>query len=203
MTAGERNHGPDWRTAVLAEYQAHRAEVLAEGQGQQQTLAFGATAVGILAAGGFNVWDDRLLAAAVFLGAIPLLCVLILVQWSGRTAGLMRIGVYLERLEKALRSGYPSAPRSVLCWEETLSNLRPTQWWRPHHGWNDIGAFSVFVLLAAGSIALGAYRGYEGNELLVSLLAGLEGAVLLIFAGPLAWHLLTVRQRARRDFPTA
>jgi hypothetical protein len=203
VTAGAQPHDPDWRNVVLAEYQAHRAEVLAEGQGQQQTLTFGVTAVGILAAGGFNVWDDRLPAVGVFLGAIPFLCILILVQWSGRTAGLMRIGAYLERLEKALRRGYPNAPASVLSWEETLAKLRPKRWWKPHHGWSDFGAFSIFVLLAAGSIALGTYRGYAGNESLVIVLVALEGAVLLAFAGPLAWHLLTVRQRARRDFPNA
>lgn len=192
---------PDWRVAALAEYQAHRAEVLAEGQGQQQTLAFGATAVGILAAGAFNIWEERLLASAAFLGAIPLLCVLILVQWSGRTFGMMRVGVYLERLENALRAGYAHPPASILMWEQTLAQMRPEKWWKPHHGWSDFGAFSVFVLLAAGSIALGTYRGFAEHEVPISILVAVELSILFVFAGSVAWNLVTVRQRARQTFP--
>ena len=73
MSAGSRRHTTDWIEAALAEYGAHREEVLAEASGQQHTLALGATVVGILVAGAFNVWDDQLLATVAFLGAVPLL----------------------------------------------------------------------------------------------------------------------------------
>jgi hypothetical protein len=191
----------DWIGAALAEYEAHRAEVLAEGQGQQQTLALGATAVGILVAGAFNVWDDRLLATIAFLGAIPLLCILILIQWAGRAFGMMRVGVYLEGLEDALRNAYVSAPAPVLTWEQTLVSMRPNRWWKPHYGWNDFGAVAVFASFAAGSIALGAYRGFGGHEGLVAILTAIQAVVLLLFTATLAWNLATVRQRARADFP--
>jgi hypothetical protein len=192
-----------WITAALAEYEAHRAEVLAEAQGQQQTLALGATAVGILIAGAFNVWDDRLLAASAFFGAIPLLCVLVLMQWTGRAFGMMRVGAYLEGLENALRTAYPAAPPPVLTWESMLLTTRPSKKWRPHYGWNDFGAGAVFVLLAAGSIALGAYRGYAEHEELVAALAGVEALLLGLFAATLARSLAIVREEARRDLPLA
>jgi hypothetical protein len=55
-------------------------------------------------------------------------------------------------------SAYASAPPPFLTWEETLASMRQTQRWRQRYGWNDFGAIAVFALLAAGSIALGAYR---------------------------------------------
>jgi hypothetical protein len=135
---GEERRPEDWVTGALAEYEAHRAEVLSEATAQQQTLALGATAVGILVAGGFNVWDDQLVASVAFLAAVPLLSLLILVQWTGRALGLMRVGVYLEGLEDALRTAYSSAPSSVLVWEKTLAKARRSNWWTPFRtrpGW--------------------------------------------------------------------
>jgi hypothetical protein len=197
-SADEKTAG--WIEAALAEYEAHRAEVLAESQGQQQTLALGATAVGILAAGGFNVWDERLLATIAFLGAAPLLSVLVLIQWAGRAYGMMRVGVYLERLETALRNAHPSAPAPILTWEKTIAAARPEQWWKPHAGWNDFGAVAVFALLAGGSIGLGAYRAWEGYETLTTIVAAIQVGILLLFTGTLAFNVATVRQRARDDF---
>jgi hypothetical protein len=190
-----------WVDAALAEYEAHRAEVLAEAQGQQHTLALGGTAVGILVAGAFNVWDDRLPSTVAFLAAIPLLCGLILVQWAGRAFGMMTVGVYLEGLERALRAAHASTPSPVLTWEETLVKMRPKEWWKPHYGWNDFGAVAVFALLAAGSVTLGAYRGYSGNEVIVGIVAAAEIVVLLVFTVSLARSLTTVRERARKEFP--
>ena len=48
----------------------HWAEVVAEGAAQQQILAFGAAAVGIVVAGAFNVWMMGI-AAVAFMGAGP------------------------------------------------------------------------------------------------------------------------------------
>lgn len=114
---------------------------------------------------------------------------------------MMRVGVYLEGLENALRIACSAAPPPVLTWEKTLLSTRPSKWWKPHYGWNDFGAVAVFVLLAANSIALGAYRGYAGHEELVAVLAAIEAVVMLLFTVMLAWNLATVRQRARGDFP--
>jgi hypothetical protein len=194
--------GAEWIDAALVEYEAHRAEVLAEAQGQQQTLALGATAVGILFAGAFNVWDDRVLAVAAFLGAIPLLCILVLIQWAGRASGIMLVGVYLEGLECALREAYASPPAPVLTWERSLVNMRPSRW-RPRYAWHEFGAVAVFAMLAAGSIALGAYRGYEQYTTLVVALVTLQVVIVSFFTAVLAWSLATVRKRARREFPRA
>ena len=113
---------------------------------------------------------------------------------------MMRVGVYLEGLENALRSSYVSAPSPVLTWEASLL-IRPGKWWTPHYGWSEFGAVAVFVLLATGSIGLGIYRGYAEHETLILFVGSLELAILLLFTATLGWSLATVRERARRDFP--
>jgi hypothetical protein len=190
-----------WVEAILAEYQAHRAEVLSEAQAQQQTLALGVTAVGIVIAGAFNVWDNKLLAAVAFLGAIPLLSLLILVQLVGRALGLMRVGVYLEGLEQALRQAYPSAPGATLVWERTLAlpRIRRQRWWKPSYEWHDFGAIGLFILLACGSVALGGYRAYAGHEATATALLVSELMLLALIAAALIVELATVRARVRED----
>jgi hypothetical protein len=141
------NDKPDWVGAVLAEYEAHRSEVVSEAETQQQTLALGATAVGLVVAGAFNVWNNKLLGSVAFLGLVPLLCLFVLIQWVGRAAGLMRVGLYLEQLEAALRAAYSSAPPKAFTWETTLaSTTRRGRWWKASYEWHDFGAIAIFAL---------------------------------------------------------
>jgi len=193
--------GTDWVNAVLAEYGAHRAEVVAAAGTQQQTLAFGATAVGLVVAGAFNVWSNRLLASAAFLGAVPLLCVFVLVQWVGYAAGLIRVGLYLEHLEDALRTAYPAAPPQVFVWEKTLAAAtRRGNWWKASYEWHDFGAIAMFTLLAYGSIALGAYRAYARHEAAVTAVVLLEILMLSGIAGRFLYDVAKSRRRVRESF---
>jgi hypothetical protein len=185
--------------AVLVEYEAHRAEVLAEAAAQQQTLALGATAVGVVIAGAFNVWDDRLLVAIAFLGVVPLLSLVVLIQWAGRASGLMRVGVYLEKLEDTVREAHPVLPSWVFSWEKTRARTRPDKWWHPQYEWTDYGAIGVFVLLAFGSVGLGAYRAYAGYAAAVVPIVAVEWVVLAGFSAALLYDVATVRSRVRRD----
>jgi hypothetical protein len=197
-TADQRE--PRWVEAALKEYEAHRAEILNEAAAQQQILALGATAIGIVVAGGFNVWDNKLIATVAFLAAVPLLSVLVLVQWAGRAYAMMRVGVYLERLETAARNTL-AAPDPVLTWEATLAKLRPDRPWHVQSGWNDFGAVGVFALLAGGSIALGAYRGWAGHEVLVGILTVTLGFVIAASVVAVTRGVADARAEARRNFP--
>lgn len=188
-----------WIEAAMGEYEAHRAEVLAQGAAQQQHLALGATAVGVVVAGAFNVWDERLLATIAFLAVVPILSAFVLVQWAGSAAAMMRVGVYLEQLETAIGTAV-SAPTPVLTWEVTLAQMRPRQWWKPQAGWSDAGAVAIFALLAGGSLALGAYRGWSGHEAEIVLVTIIEGVILLLIVWAIAHGVATVRQQARRKF---
>jgi hypothetical protein len=193
---------PRWAEAAIAEYQAHRAEVVSEAEAQQRILALGATAVGIIVAGAFNVWDDQLLASLAFLFVVPLLSALVLVQWAGRATAMMRVGVYLERLESALAE-QTAAPPPVLTWEETLAEMRPDRPWKPQAGWNDFGAVGVYALLAAGAIALGAYRAWKGHEVEVALITAVEAVLLGVFVYFIGAGVASAREQARRRFPAS
>lgn len=189
-----------WIDVALAEYEAHRDEVVAEAAAQQQILALGTTAIGIVFAGAFTVWDDQLLATFAFMIAVPLISAFVLIQWAGRAAAMMRVGVYLERLETSLARG-TNAPAPVLSWERTLAGMRPDKPWKPQAGWNDFGAVGVFALLAGGSVALGAYRGWSGHEAAVSLFTVLEYTVLVLIVIAVGRGVATARHEARLNFP--
>jgi hypothetical protein len=196
MTGDETK--PYWVDAALAEYAAHRSEVVSEAEAQQQTLGLGATAVGLVVAGAFNVWGNAVLVAVAFLGVVPLLCLFVLVQWVGRAAGLLRVGLYLERLEDALRAAYPLAPPNVFSWEKTLSaTTRRGKWWKASYEWHDFGAIAIFAILAYGSIALGAYRVYARDSVVVIPLAFVEGLVFSGFAVRFLREAATARGRMR------
>jgi hypothetical protein len=146
------------------------------------------------------VWDDRLLATIAFLGAVPLLSVLVLVQWAGSAAAMMRVGVYLERLEAALKEA-ASAPDPLLSWEATIASMRAGKRWRPTAGWSDAGALASFALIAAGSLALGSYRAWSASELGIGALTVFESLVLTGIVVAISYGVATARSQARRNFP--
>jgi hypothetical protein len=192
---------PEWVSAVVAEYQAHRAEVVSEAEAQQQTLALGATAVGIVIAGAFNVWGNRVLVSVAFLGIVPLLCLFVLIQWVGRAAGLMWVGGYLQDLEDAFREAHPTAPLKVFVWERTLAarQMRRGPWWSANYQWHDYGAVAIFALIAYGSIALGAYRLYATQPTAAIALLTIESLVLTGVAVQLLREVSNARTNVRKD----
>jgi hypothetical protein len=189
---------PSWLQAALAEYEAHRAEVVAEGAAQQQILAFGAAAVGIVVAGAFNVWDDRGIAAVAFMGAVPLLSLLVLVQWAGRTAAMMRVGAYLEAIEGTLR-GATSPPRPLLTWESALVAAAGERTLRPQAEWADASTVAIFGVIAVASTFVGLQRGWEDHRYLVVVAAAEVLAIVVVTIG-IARGVAHVRRDARRRF---
>jgi MFS family permease len=192
----------DWRELALEDFKARRASVIALLQATQTALTFGATTVGILIAGSLNVWEERLLASLAFLVAIPLVCVIVLVNWAGLVIALMQLGAYNARLERTLRESYENVPDSVMSWEAHWAARflvkRPNKkWWIPDIRWAAGAAPVIFVLLAAGSIVLGAYRGFAGNEVAILVIAVLEGLVLVLVSILLARELTTGHERFR------
>jgi hypothetical protein len=109
-----------WLDSALAEYEALRAEVLATLRAQQAILTFGTAALGVLAAGAFNVWDDAAVVAIVFLGVTPLLSGIVLVIWAGEYVRRLRAGAHLKQLEAIIRDGIPGTPEGVMAWEASL-----------------------------------------------------------------------------------
>jgi hypothetical protein len=198
----EEQKPPDWMQLALEDFKARRASVVALLQAAQTALTFGATTVGILIAGSLNVWDERLLASLAFLVAIPLVCIIILINWAGLVIALMQLGAYNTSLERTLREAYENVPESVMTWEahwaERFLTRRPhKKWWIPDIRWAAGAGPVTFVLLAAGSIVLGAYRGFAGHEVAILVIAVLEGFVLALVSILLARELTTGHERFR------
>jgi hypothetical protein len=106
----EENEPPAWATAALEEYKTHRAAYLESQASDERTLAFGATATGVLIAGAFNVWKlrDPLPATLLFLVVIPTVSSLVIVQWAGQVLQRRHRNDYLLDLEGALKSAFRS-----------------------------------------------------------------------------------------------
>jgi hypothetical protein len=185
---------PPWGEAALEEYKAHRAAFLDTEAAAQRTLAFGLTAIGILVAGAFNVWDSRetFPSTALFLVVIPIVSMLVLVQWSGQILFLVTRGHYLQNIEHAIRDVYEPPPElhrrppsTLFTWEDKFDKrhgIGGTAWWKPDLRWHMHAGVLVFGLVAVGSLALGWYKGYESSPALTIAIVCVE-AVLLISLG--------------------
>src|SRR5947209_19383640 len=112
----------------------------------------------------------------------PPLSLVILIQRTGRASGLMRVSVYLEGLEDAVRRAYSRLPPSAFIWEKTRAPGRRNEWWQPRYEWTDYGAIGIFVLLSFGSIGLGAYRAYAGHAEAMIPIVVFEGLFLAMFS---------------------
>jgi hypothetical protein len=149
---------PIWFELAVNEYNALREEILTTMGTQDGTLRFGAATVGIVLTGGFNVWDDLLPAALVFLVVVPFLCMMVLIVWLGEVTRMMRAGKHVENLERAFEA-FSFPPRPVMRWERNLRdpNAENTRWAR-HYEWNYLAIVLMFWLLGVVSIAGGVYR---------------------------------------------
>jgi hypothetical protein len=190
---------PGWVDLALAEYNAHRTQSMAIFQASQQTLTFGATAVGIVITAGVAFWKEPLTATLIFLVVLPLLSVSIVVQWVGQTVALSQVAHYLEGLEDALRSAQVDTPKSVLTWESWLRSRQSSKLWKPDYRWYASAAIFVFGLLTLGSIILGAYRGWDGHETLMLVLSAIEICALAAIAVVLALSAVNAGERIRRQ----
>ena len=116
---------PAWRDLAIEEHRALRAEVIASLQGQLQALGLGTAAIGVLAVGGFAVWDEAPYGtAAVFFVGLPALALLGLFVWTGENVRIMRAGTHLLFLEQEMHRLHPDMPRSVFSWEMRMAGER-------------------------------------------------------------------------------
>jgi hypothetical protein len=180
-----------WVDLALAEYDAHRAEVLATVQAQNSSLTVGTAAIGILAAGAFNVWEDAVLATLVFLGAVPLLTALVVLLWFSQVIGMFEVGVYLDGLERKLREEL-RAPAPVMTWEESIREGRAAIR-RPQYDWSNYAIVGLLAALAGAALVLGAYRGFGEHPWTVAI-ALLEAAVLGALGAALVGELRRARE---------
>jgi hypothetical protein len=193
MAHGDK--APGWVDLAVVEYNAHRSESLQVFAASQQTLTFGASAIGIVITAGVAFWSQRFTAALVFLIVLPLLSVAVVVQWVGQTIALSHVGFYLERLEDALRSAHDDIPDTVLIWERWLRSMQSSK--RPDYRWYASATIFVFGLLTLGSIVLGAYRAWQGHETYVLAVSIGEVFALAALAVVLARQAVSAAEQTR------
>jgi hypothetical protein len=108
---------------ALEEYRTLRQEVMTSMGTQQSILSFGTAALGILLAGAFNVFNQPLPAALIFLLFVPLLSHLILVLWMTEVVRMLRAGYFLARVEAKIDEQMDSD--ELLSWER-WAHARPS-----------------------------------------------------------------------------
>jgi hypothetical protein len=164
-------------------------------QAQHSTLALGITAISVLAAGAFNVWEDRFVATVVFLGAVPLLTAMILLIWASQIWGMLDIGRYLLTLERKIGERVDPKPSTgLMTWEKQVSHQ--IAWSRePNYAMHYVAVMGLFGFLTLASIVLGVYRAWDQHELEAVLGGLLSGGVFTALFVGLAWSVLTARNR--------
>jgi hypothetical protein len=184
---------PPWLGIALEEYQALRAEILTTMQTQQSTLTIGTAALGIIAAGAFNLWNEAFVATILFLFVAPFLSKLVLTIWIGEVTRMMRAGHYLNAFEKEIHKAVPELPNWAMKWETVLREEDPaskfTRWQR-HYEWNYLAIILMYWSIGVASIVLGAWRAAHGgldwsDETIVlvaflTALASLVGLLLIL-----------------------
>jgi hypothetical protein len=108
-----------WLGAALEEYKSLRAESLTAIQGLQSTLRFSLTGLAALFVLGFPVIDSAA-GGVVFSILLPLFAVLLYLVWAIEFARMVRVGKYIEELERHVNRAIPGTP-SALNWEQWLA----------------------------------------------------------------------------------
>jgi hypothetical protein len=143
----------------MHEYAALREEVTTALQTQHQALAFGAATVGLIAGGAFQL-KDATSAALVFIGAVPLVCLLVIVIWFGELARMMRAGRYLDLIESAVRAAlvdHGLGPGSaIFSWQQYLRESKTPL--DRQFRFSYYAVVLLFAALAASSILFGMYQ---------------------------------------------
>jgi hypothetical protein len=184
---------PAWLNIALEEYKALRAEILTTMQTQQSTLTIGTAALGVIAAGAFNLWKEAFVATILFLFVAPFLSKLVLTIWIGEVTRMMRAGRYLHEFETAVHREMPEFPDWVMKWETRLREADPaspiTRWER-HYEWNYLAIILMYWSIGVASIVLGAWRAAHGgldwsdqtivSVALLTAAASLVGLVLIL-----------------------
>ncbi|MEP0873619.1 hypothetical protein NDA01_28065 [Trichocoleus desertorum AS-A10] len=126
LEEGDRHRDWDERDAaelgaLITQYETLREESLQTLNNRTQITLLGLTAIAALVAGSLTIEkpeESRTIIYAVFSGAIPLICIFILLSWAGEAMRAHRVGYFLAadveaRINKKLG-------RFVMNWETAL-----------------------------------------------------------------------------------
>ena len=188
---------------VLEEYRTLRQEALTSMGTQQSILSFGTAALGILLAGAFNVFNEPLPAALVFLLFVPLLSDLVFVLWMTEVVRMLRAGYFLARVER--RVDELMAHEDLLSWER-WAHARPSATEAPDDirlVLRDVDRQSFEIVaamlmsIAIGGIAIGNYEITRFDDSRMAWIAALN-VVTLVFSTALAVKAHRIHESGKR-----
>lgn len=132
LAAQERAVGKKWEDedtaeldALIAQYESLREESMHTINNRIQTMLLGLAAVGALAAGSLTVdkpTESKALIYGVFSGAIPLVCIFVLLVWVSEAMRAHRVGYFLAADAEARINA--KLGRLVMTWEASLWTRR-------------------------------------------------------------------------------
>lgn len=145
-----------WIEIIIEEYKTVRTESLESIKSQQTTLNIGTAIAGAIVVAGFNLWQEDLLPALIFLFFIPLICYLILLIWLGEVSRMMRAGKYLKEIEEKISKQFKKKanPLNFENWLREKKKDGTTEQTK----WNYISVIALFLFFALSSIAIGNWK---------------------------------------------
>jgi len=135
--------------ALLAQYGSLREESIQSISNRVQVLMLGIAAIGVLAAGSLTISDpkaSRDVVIAIFSGAIPLVCIFMLLVWATEAMRSARVGYFLAS-EVEARINHRLG-RFVVNWEASL--------WAGAQKRDEMGGSSMMAFAVVGIIAFAA-----------------------------------------------
>ncbi len=167
--------------ALLAEYGTLRQETMNTINNRTQILMLGLAAIAALAGGTLTsdrLTSSKLLVAAVFSGAIPLVCVFVLLVWMSEAIRCHRVSYYLASAVEARINA--KLGRLTVTWEAALWTVLPRdELWGP-----SMMALALVGVFAAAAPWLGV--------LVTGTPIALQGRPLYEVFVPYAFYGLTV-----------
>lgn len=178
---------------VLEQYRAMRVEVLAALQSQQSSLSFGSATLGILIAGGAQVWTgEDVLAGVVFGLLIPTVSGLVATMFLSEQLRLLRAGFFLATLEEVINGRLREPPPQ---WEHWLAfgcpskkDVERVQRW---------AILAVFALVAVGSAVAGFVRTWRTSDDYGLPLGGFALVLLLSLTAAIGFQVDALRKLKR------
>jgi hypothetical protein len=158
----EKTRPEQWRSVVLEEYRALRAESLESMRNQHQVLVYAFALVGLLAIGAAQVWDEtRFVVSIIFLFAIPSLSYCFVIIWIGEVARMMRAGHLIAQIERGINKSLPSP---ALGWETWLRTPAGTDVATTHQNTSNYKAVLVLLLgMGLCSTPVGVVAAWQGS----------------------------------------
>lgn len=140
-------------STILEEYKTIRDEGMTAIKNQQNILQFGLAGVVALIVAGFSIWNNRDIAAMIFMLVIPLINYIILTLWYCELIRMIRASFYIKTKVEPKINKLFNDKQPALEWENWLGDFKTGISRRTSI--NYMSVFCLFAFLTLISIIIG------------------------------------------------